>query len=194
MTPDEEEKCDRDKIALLIDACNVATKQYEDYWSAFTSLDAKAMAIATISGIVLAAVVAFLKDGQAPAFARSNWVFMTIILAPPLIALVAVIASMLGARVTEVVEPFDAPERMREATNLAELDCEEFSRPHVADYYRAQLKHWSEAIVDIRLVVERKATSVLFGQWALIGALALLLVLFVAFLLAPSPTASIPSN
>jgi len=189
MTPDQTEKCERDKVALLTDACDAAAKHYEDYWNAFANLDSKAVAVATIGGIVLAAVVAFLKDGQAPSFTRGSCLLMALILAPPLFALTAVIVSMFGAKVTEVVEPFDAPERMREAKDLAELSCDEFSGQHVVDYYRAQLDHWSKAIGDIRKVVAAKANRVLIAQVALIAALVFLVALFVVFLSLPTPAA-----
>lgn len=186
MTPEETNTCERDKIALLMNACETAAKQYEDYANAFANLDTKASAVATIAGIVLAAVVAFLKDGQAPAIAQGNCFYMILIVASPVLALAAIVASMFGAKVTEVVEPFDAPERMREAKNLAELGCEEFSRQHIIDYYRAQIDYWSKAIEDIRKVVATKATRVLFGQGTLIAALGILVLVFVVFLLTPA--------
>jgi hypothetical protein len=186
MTTESVEKCERDKATLLIDACEVAAKHYEDYWNAFANLDAKALGVATIGGIVLAAVVAFLKDGRAPAFAQGNCFLMLLILAPPLLALTAIIFSLFGAKVTEVVEPFDAPERMREAKALAELDCGEFSSQHIVDYYRAQLDHWSKAISDIKEVVAAKGKRVLLGQAFLIAALSSLVVVFFVFLMMPT--------
>jgi len=185
MTPESVEKCERDKGALLIDACEVAARHYEDYWNAFANLDAKALGVATIGGIVLAAVVAFLSDGRAPAFAQGNCLLMLLILAPPVLALTAIIFSLFGAKITEVVEPFDAPERMREAKALAELSCDEFSPQHIVDYYRAQLDHWSNAISDIKDVVAAKGKRVLFGQAFLIAALSFLVVVFIVYLLMP---------
>lgn len=194
MKPEEEDvdACERDKIALLVDARDAAAKQYEDYANAFVNLDAKASAAATIAGIVLAAVVAFLKDGQAPAVAQGNCIYMIMIVASPVLALAAIVASMVGAKVTEVVEPFDAPERMREAKNLAEIGSDEFSRQHIIDYYRAQLDYWSKSIEDIRGVTATKAKRVLYGQAFLIAALAILVLVFVVFLLTPSAPISPP--
>lgn len=188
MTPEEVKTCERDKIALLIDACETAAKHYQDYSDAFANLDTKASAIATIGGIILAAVVAFLKDGRVPAEAQRNYLFMMLIVASPVLALVAIIFSMFGAKVTEVVEPFDAPERMREAKNLAELDCDEFSPQHIIDYYRAQIDHWTKAIEDIKDVVRVKGNRVLYGQRVLIAALTVLVLVFVVNLLTPSPS------
>jgi hypothetical protein len=191
MTPESVEKCERDKVALLIDACEVAARHYEDYWNAFANLDAKALGVATIGGIALAAVVAFLKDGRAPEFAQGNCLLMLLILAPPVLALTAIIFSLFGAKVTEVVEPFDAPERMREARALSEIDCGEFSPQHIVDYYRAQLDHWSNAISDIKDVVATKGKRVFLGQAFLIAALSSLVVVFLVFLLMPT-AANVP--
>ena len=60
MTADEQERCVQQKIAVLINACDVAAKHYDDYYKGFVALDGKAQGIATISGLVLAAIAAFL--------------------------------------------------------------------------------------------------------------------------------------
>jgi hypothetical protein len=185
----DEETCEREKLALLINACDVAAKQYEDYWNAFANLDEKAVAVATIAGIVLAAVVAFLTEGKAPAFAQESWQHTALILEPPLLALIAIISSLLGSRVRELVAPFDAPARIEEAKLLGELECGEFSLRRVINYYNEQLKLWSKAIESIGDAVGAKADRVLFGQWYLIASISFLVVLFVLFLLGPVPAA-----
>lgn len=111
------------------------------------------------------------------------------IVVSPVFALAAIVFSMFGAKVAEVVEPFDAPERMREAKNLSDIGCDEFPRQHIIDYYRAQLDYWRTAIEDIRKVVATKAQRVLCGQAFLIAALAILVLVFIVFLLAqPAPS------
>jgi hypothetical protein len=182
MTPEEGTACERDKVALLVDACDSAAKHYEDFAAAFANLDTKASAVATIGGIVLAGVVAFLKDGSVPAAAAKHVLFLMLIVAAPLLALAAIGLSLLGAKVTEVSEPFDAPARMREAQDLSDLDCDEFSLQHIVNYYRAQLDHWHQAIDDIRAVVSTKANRVLWSQLTLMAALASLVALFVFLL------------
>lgn len=186
----DEEKCEREKLTLLINACDVAAKQYEDYWNAFANLDEKAVAVATIAGIVLAAVVAFLTEGKAPAFAQQSWLHTALILEPPLLALVAIISSLLGARVRELVGPFDAHARIEEAKLLGELKCDEFSLRRVINYYNEQLKLWSKAIKSIGEAVGAKADRVEFGQWYLIASISFLVVLFVFFLLVPTPSSA----
>jgi hypothetical protein len=186
MTPEEIQIRERDKVSLLVDACNIASKHYEDYSKAFANLDTKASTIATISGIVLAAVVAFFKGGRVPAITHECWVYMMISIAAPILALIAIICSLFGAKVTEVLEPFDSPERMREAKNLANLSTDELSRQHIIDYYRAQLDYWSQAIEDIKKVVRGKAARVLCGQYFLIASLVFLTALFLVILLTSS--------
>lgn len=185
MTPEDE--CERNRAAILQDACSIGAKHYEDYWNAFVNLDTKASVIATIGGIVLAAVVAFLEGGQVPAVAQGNWMYRALIIASPVLALVAVVMSLFSSLVMDVMEPFDAPERIREAKNLAELDCSEFSLRHSVNYYQSQATYWSEAIGDIKDVVAKKAHRVLCAQCVLILALAALVVLFVVLVWAPKP-------
>jgi hypothetical protein len=58
----------------------------------------------------------------------------------PLVALDAIIVLLWGARVTEAVEPFDAPKRIAEAEDLAKLPCDQFSPDNVVNYYIEQLE------------------------------------------------------
>jgi hypothetical protein len=200
MTADEQERCVQQKIAVVINACDVAAKHYDDYYKGFVALDGKARGIATISGLVLAAVAAFLKDGRVPVLAQRGSLWTALILAVPLLALAAVIASLWGARVTEVVRPFDAPSRILEAEDLVKLSCDQLSSGHILNYYSAQLAHWRgclqssesrvatgepvEKIVGIAESVEKKAARVLLAQRLMLAALALLTLLFAVILFA----------
>jgi hypothetical protein len=180
--PEASEACLHDKVAVALNACETAAKHYEDYGGAFTTLDGKAQATGIISGLVLAAVAAFFKDGKAPAIVSGKHCWIFLVLAPPVLALAAVITSLLGARVTEVISPFDSPEQIREAKNLADVDCVEFSQEHVLDYYRARLEHWLKALEGIRLVVRGKAKWILWCQRLMIASLVFLLVLYIVVL------------
>jgi hypothetical protein len=177
------DKCVQGKVALAKDACDSAAKHYDDYYRSFASLDGKAQATATISGLVLAAMAAFVKDGRVSALVHSGhwWILMP--LAPPVFSLASVIMSLVGAKVTEIVVPFDSPEQIREAKNLAKLPCTEFSQEHVLDYYRARLEHWIQAVESIAKAVESKASWILRGQIAMIAALVALLALYIVVLL-----------
>jgi hypothetical protein len=183
LTPDAIDKCLRDKVAVALNACDNAAKHYDDYYKGFVALDGKAQATATVSGLVLAAVAAFVKDGRVPALVSGSRWWILVVLAPPVSALVSVILALIGAKVTEVTVPFDSPEQIREAKDLAELDCGEFSQVHVLNYYRARLEHWIDAIESIQSVVERKSGWILRGQIALILALFSLLALYIVTLL-----------
>ena len=182
-TPDAMDKCLRDKVAVALNACDNAAKHYDDYYKGFAALDGKAQATAAVSGLVLAAVAAFLKDGRVPALVSCSRWWILLILASPISALISVILALIGAKVTEVIVPFDSPEQIREAKDLAELDCGEFSQAHVLNYYRARLEHWINAIESIQSVVERKSCWILTGQIAMIVALVSLLVLYIVTLL-----------
>jgi len=184
VNPDELKKCTQEKVAVLINACDVAAKHYDDYYKGFVALDGKAQGVATISGFVLAAIAAFLKDGRVPTLAQSGSGWICLIMAAPCAALMGVIISLWGARVTEIVEPFDALGRISEAGDLAKLDCTQFSQDHVMNYYSDQLERWRECIQGlgatpgIRQSVEKKAGYVLWGQRCMIFSLCLLTILF----------------
>jgi hypothetical protein len=181
--PNSLDKCTRDKVAVALNACDNAAKHYDDYYKSFTALDGKAQATAAISGFVLAAIAAFAKDGRASVLVSSAYASIALLLGAPIAALTSVIICLFGARVTEVVVPFDSPEQIREAKNLADLGCDEFSQEHVLDYYRARLEHWITALGSIESVVKRKAWWILRGQIAMIVALVFLLILYTVTLL-----------
>ena len=181
--PDSLDKCMRDKVAVALNACDNAAKHYDDYYKSFTALDGKAQATAAVSGLVLAAIAAFAKDGRSSVLVSSAYCWIIVVLGAPAAALASVIICLVGARVTEVVVPFDSPEQIREAKNLADLGCDEFTQEHVLDYYRARLEHWITALGSIELVVKRKARWILRAQIAMIASLVLLLILYTATLL-----------
>jgi hypothetical protein len=178
----------RDKVAVALNACDNAAKHYDDYCKTFTSLDGKAQATAAVSGLALAAIATFAKDGRTSVLVTSAHGWIVIVLGAPITALASVIICLFGARVTEVVVPFDSSEQIREAKNLADLDCGEFSQEHVLDYYRARLEHWITALESIDSVVKRKACWILGGQIAMIASFVFLLVLYTVALLKSSGT------
>jgi hypothetical protein len=179
---DSDEACTRDKVAVATSACENACQQYDDYYKSFSGLDGKAQATATVSGVALAAIAAFLQGGQVASLLHAGCWHSLAVLAPPSLALMSVILSLIGSKVTDVVVPFDSAERIQEAKDLAELDCSEFSQQHVLDYYRAQLEHWILALQSIDSAVETKARWILWGQISMICSLIGLVVLYILIL------------
>jgi hypothetical protein len=176
------DKCLRDKVAVAISAADSSAKHYEDYYKSFLGIDTKAQSNATISGLVLAATAAFIKDGRVTALAQSGRWWIVLVLLPPAFALLAVIVSLVGARITSIVFPFDAKEQIREAKHLADLDCNEFSQMHIRNYYLARLEHWEKALEDIEKKIATKAQWVLNGQRFMIASLSFLFILFIVVL------------
>ncbi len=172
----------RDKVSVAASACDNASKQYDDYYKSFSGLDSKAQATATVSGLALAAIAAFLQGGHVASILHAGCWHSLAVWVPPSLALVSVILSLVGSRVTDVVTPFNSSERIREAKDLAELHCSEFSQQHVLDYYRSQLEDWILALDSIDAAVESKARWVLSGQVAMIFSLIGLLVLYILIL------------
>jgi hypothetical protein len=187
--PSEVEKCFDMKISLAQDACDCAAKQYDDYYKSFTAFDVKAQATATISGLVLASVVAFVNAGRFQALLIGGQLYSYLfVLLPPALALCAVIVSLVASRVREVKIPFDSIAQIREAEDLAKLGCEQFSKAHVLDYYLTRLNHWRVAVDSIAIEVDSKAKWVKRAQILMVSALLFLLVLFMVTLLT-SPAA-----
>ena len=159
----QNDTCIRDKISVAISACDSAAKQYDDYAKSFIALDVKAQATTVISGLVLASIAAFVKDGRVAALHDSRW-WILLILAAPVAALSGVVISVLGSHIREVIVPFDAPAQIHDIQNLTSIDCTEFSPEHVLLFHRERLTHWSEALKSIVEVTETKAMWVARGQ------------------------------
>ena len=174
--------CISDKIALASGASQSGANQYDDYYKSFTALDGKAQATASTSSLVLAAIAAFLKDGRIPHLYNGTWWTIAVLISP-ISALISVIVSLCGARVIDIVVPYDADAQIKEARDLSALPCDEFSQEHVLNYHRARLSHWSDALASIKVAVERKAKWVWCGQAAMILALVFLLIVYVTNLL-----------
>lgn len=179
---DPEEDCTQDKVAVAASACENASKQYDDYYKSFSGIDGKAQATSTVSGLALAAIAAFLQNGQVASLLHAGCWHRLAVWAPPSLALASVILSLIGSMITDVVTPFNSSERIREAKDMAELPCSEFSQQHVLDYYRSQLEDWISALKSIDSAVESKARWVLSGQVAMIFAFISLLILYMLIL------------
>lgn len=186
---EEQNQRAKDIISLLQNACDVASKQYDDYYKSFAALDAKAQGTATVSGLVLAAMAAFLKDGRIPVIAKSGVRGFILILLPPTFALLAVVVSLWAARIMDIVEPFGSTQRTRDAINLSKQDPDLMSNEQVFIYYREQLKDWEKTFdgdgktTGIVEAVNNKGILVHWGQILMVSSLCLLLILFVEVLI-----------
>jgi hypothetical protein len=180
---DPTDKCIIGKISVAINACDSAAKHYDSYYRGFMALDAKGQGTVTVSGLILAAMAAFLKDGRVPVLVSSSRWWILLILAAPAAALVAAIISLFGTRLVDVVVPFDASAQIHEAKILAALDCTEFSQRHILDYYLERLTHWNRALDSIESAISRKARRVSLAQKMMLVGLLTLLLLFIVILL-----------
>lgn len=163
-------------VSVTAAACDSASKQYDDYYKTFSALDTKAQGAATVSGILLASVVAFVNAGRLSTLLSSvGGCGHVLVLSPAISALATIVMSFVAAKVTKITVPFAADEQLEEAGNLADLPPAELSKDHLLSYYRDRLAHWREALKSIAAGVERKASLVLWTQ-ALLGFTALLLL------------------
>jgi hypothetical protein len=182
-------------IAIAETACDNAAKQYDDYYKTFTALDGKAQSTATVGGIVIAAVVAFVNAGKLDGLVgnRSGSGYL-LIFSPAAAALAAVVISFFASKVVEVILPFAADDQAEEVGDLADLPAEELSKEHVLSYHRARLQHWKEVLDNIHSAVDQKAGWVWCGQIVLVFSLCCLLLLLAAMVnqLVPAPSSALP--
>jgi len=177
-------------IALMAsiakEACDISARQYDDYHKGFVELDNKALATATVGGVVLGAVLAIVNAGNVQSLLDARHAFgYLLVLGTPTLALVTVIVSFFATKVIDVYIPFSAFDQIKETRDLCQLSTEEFSQTHVRDYYLGRLSGWERAISDIEAKASTKARYVMSGQIILMLTLVLLLALFIGAILNP---------
>jgi hypothetical protein len=184
MAEAEVEQHTKQRVIILTHACASAEKRYDGYEKKLAALDAKAQAVATVSGLVLAAIAAFSKDGRPPIPAGGGCWWIVLVLTIPVLALAAVIISMWGATVREPANPFDTSSSLLDAEQIASSPSEALEANWILNYYMGQLKRW-QACLDgtgqlhgIKHTVNRKGHYVLIGQRLLMLAFVLLILLF----------------
>ena len=148
-----------DKVSVAINACEIAAREYEDYYKSFSGIDAKAQGTATVSGIVLAAVASFLKDQYVADLMKAGcWKSLAVML-PPTFSLMAVILSVIALRVKSIVVLFKSANQMREASELPRLPSTELSDEHLVNFYLARNRHWQDALESIHKAVQQRRTG-----------------------------------
>jgi hypothetical protein len=186
--PDDQKEVLEQCLAVLQNACDVANNQYDDYYKSFAGLDAKAQATATLSGLVLAAIAAFLKDGRIPVLAKDGLLGWIAVLLPPILALFAVLVSLLASRIKDIATPFDSAQRIKDAIEISMQEPASMAREQIFIYYRKQLEYWQETFSGnedgegIVQAVERKGRLVKRGQELMFSSLFFLLLLFIGVL------------
>lgn len=180
-TPSDEEKRVSALVALSVAACDSAAKQYDDYGKTFVALDNKAQNAATVSGVILAAIVAFTSAGKlAELVSIGTWWSKLLMLIPLIGALTTIAVSFFASRLMELKVPFASQDQIDEVQNLARLPAEELSHAHVLAYHAERLSHWKSALKSISDGLARKARWVHIAQWALFSTLFFVLLLFIA--------------
>jgi hypothetical protein len=159
-------------------AAEQAAAQYEDYFRTFMALDGKAQAAATVAGVALASVVAFIKPEhlKASVAACGIWGYALVAL-PGIGALATILLSIRAVRVTEMTIPYAAADQIGETEDLLQLDPAELTGGHLLDFQRARLRHWKKALEDVRKAVEHKAQRVAQAQKALVVTITLLFLM-----------------
>jgi hypothetical protein len=153
------------KIEIAKAACDDASKQFDDYQKTFSALDGKAQNCATVSSLVVASFIAFIKPETIHALSAgypklSPWLL-------PLIGAVAiapVFIAIATQRVMSVPTPFGALSQIREARHVSLFGSDEITDATVLDFYRNRLQFWKGGIEGLRTKVDSKATFVFVAQ------------------------------
>jgi len=175
----EEQAAER-LISVAENACDNASKQYDDYYKGFSAQDGKAQNAATVSGIVLAAVVALANGGRFRIlFSGSCPCAFLLVLVPPLGALITIVLSLMATRLMAITVPFDIAGQIEEADDLNKIARDQLSADHIISYYFAQLDHWKEAIKDIEEKAAKKAKWLFAAQLVLVFTVLMFVLLFV---------------
>ncbi|HEX5716846.1 MAG TPA: hypothetical protein VF179_11855 [Thermoanaerobaculia bacterium] len=168
-------------ISLIEVACDSASKQYDDYYKTFAALDGKAQSTATVSGVVLASVIAFVNAGRLSPLLSSTGVFgYLLVISPAVGALIAVIISLLASKVVKVSVPFSADVQIKEVEDLIDLPAQELSGDHVLSFYQSRLSHCEKSLANMAAGVGKKARLVFWAQVLLVSTLFILLTFFIA--------------
>jgi len=174
-------------IEVMRDVCTSAAAQYDDYYKSFVGLDGKAQSAATVAGVSIGAVVAFIDASRLNALIIRNgvWWHYMIALLPAATALITVILSLVAMCVRGTVVQFSAMEQIDEAEDLAKLAGDEVSVERVLGYYGGRLNHCKGALKNIAAHVESKGRWVIAAQVGLVISLTSLLLLFIVVVFTP---------
>ena len=182
--PEEATAADR-KCSLLEAARDNAAKQYDDLFRTFVALDSKAQSTATIAGVQVAAVLAFLGKSSVDKLTTQygSGIFVLAIGTPLL--LVAVVGACVWAmKVAVVPEPFGSPQEIEALKSLVALPEGEFTAETQLTHLSEHLDHWRECVEKMAAATGEKGSHVRACQYLMLAGLAASVSLFILLILA----------
>ena len=157
----------RDQQAeLLQQAVDSCRQEYQDLSTQWANLDAKAQSAITVSGVFLAAILAFIRELTTSASdlerillsATLVLLIVSIVFALLVVRLRPIVGAPCGAPLAEMIDDLVA---LDDGTNPERL--RNFARDHA--------RLWRKANESASEAVARKALNLQFAQWVLFGAI-----------------------
>lgn len=184
MTGDDAERWAQ-LFQLFAAARENCAKHYDDLFRTFMSLDSKAQSTATIAGVQLAAIVAFLQKGQIETLLRSYGAVAGAFLMTAVVLLVVVIGACVVAMwVTNVPAPYGADREAEALRSLRQLSPSEFSGETAVNHLAEHLEHWQKLVQEMSEATARKAKRVAACQGVMVLGLAAASTVFLLLLVA----------
>ncbi|HWN11811.1 MAG TPA: hypothetical protein VNO50_21470 [Pyrinomonadaceae bacterium] len=164
-------------VENLLDSCKA---EYSEAAATFTALDTKAQNTITVSGIFLAAALAFFRGAELQQLVTIGGATLILLAIVVLVLMLAIIFCIWGMRIRDVPIA-DAAFSEKEARQILKEPAEslnELFEGHLFD----QARNWNSLSSAVREANDRKAWAVRWGQ-LLLGSAILLVALLLIYTL-----------
>lgn len=159
------------QVRLYETALAIYKEHYKDLMDRWRSIETKAQSSIATTGILIAGLLAFIRDLEAGS-SDAERVLLTLLL---FASIATMLLGVVALRVRSVSEP---PFVVSVEPLIMDFVDDSGLRPeHWRDIVREQLKVWKQTNADLRRASEEKARMVAFAQAALAGA-AIIAVIF----------------
>ena len=163
----------RSRAELLLDALKICTDQYSNYSTRYAALDGKAQGTATLGGVLLGAVLAFVPQTifrTALKFYGATATYPVAgALALSICGMVFALRSM-GVKVGRI--PFQGEAVAGAVLDLLHLPEVDRTNNLMERHYAGQLEQWRLTLADMRATINRKSIALRRAQMLMAGAAA----------------------
>jgi hypothetical protein len=163
----------RSRAELLLDALKVCTDQYSNYSSRYAALDGKAQGTATLGGVLLGAVLAFVPQTIFRATLKFYGATATYPVAGALVlSICGIVFALRSMGVKAGRIPFQGEAVGGAVLDLLQLSDVDRTNNLIERHYAGQLQQWRLTLEDMRFTINRKSVALRSGQMFIAGAAA----------------------
>ncbi len=156
------------RIRLLEKVLQSCAEEYSFHERIFAHLDTKAQSTTAISGIFLAAALAFLHgDAVEQLTAQAGLLGLILVGLAILGLIVSVVFALVAMRVQTVPAPLAAADKLKMVDEVLSLDEKEFDEGTVEAHLRDRGSAWPKVLEGISKTNDAKAQSVWYAQCSL---------------------------